>query len=70
MPLLEVVLHPSTQSQYSDQATQFYKLMGKAPVVVKKETPGFIASRLQADICNEAYSLVKRAIVLAEELGP
>ena len=46
MPLVEVVSHPSTQSQYTDQATQFYKLMSKAPVVVKKETPEFVASLL------------------------
>ena len=69
MRLVEVVPHPSTQSQYTDQATQFHKLMGKAPVVVKKETPGFVMNRLQAAICNEAYSLVQRGIVSAEELG-
>ena len=66
MPLLEVILHPSTQTKYTNQATHFYKLIGKAPVVVKKETPGFIASRLQAAFCNEAYSLVKGSIVSAE----
>ena len=69
IPLVEIVPHPGTQSKYTDQAFQFYQAMGKKPIIVKKEVPGFIANRLQAAVCNEAYSLVQRGVVSAEDLG-
>lgn len=47
----------------------FYKRLGKDPVLVKQETAGFIANRLQAAVCNEAYSLVERGVISAEDLG-
>lgn len=47
----------------------FYPKLGKDPVLVKQETPGFIANRLQAAVCNEAYSLVGRGVISAEDLG-
>ena len=47
----------------------FYKDLGKVPVLVNQETPGFIANRLQAAVCNEAYSLVERGVISAEDLG-
>ena len=50
-------------------AYQFYKDLDKDPVIVNQETPGFIANRLQAAMCAEAYSLVTRGIVSAEDLG-
>ena len=69
MPLVEIVPHPGTQSKYTDQAFHFYQATGKKPIIVKKEVPGFVANRLQAAICNEAYSLVQRGVVTPEELG-
>lgn len=69
MPLVEVVPHPGTGHVYVTAALQFYGSLGKDPVLVNKETPGFIANRLQAAICAEAYSLIARGIVSAEDLG-
>lgn len=69
MPLVEVVPHPETNSAIIQQALQFYESIGKKPVLVKQETPGFAANRLQAALCNEAYSLVNRGILSAEDLG-
>ena len=69
IPLVEIVPHAGTQGKYTDQAFRFYQAMGKKPIIVKKEIPGFVANRLQAAVCNEAYSLVQRGVVSAEELG-
>ena len=69
VPLVEVVPHPATGSEYVDAACQFYKSLDKEPVLVKQETPGFIANRLQAAVCAEAYSLISRGVVSAEDLG-
>ncbi|PKK50426.1 hypothetical protein CI102_7610 [Trichoderma harzianum] len=66
MPLVEVVPHDKTNSYTVDTAMSFYKAMGKSPVLVNQECPGFVANRLQAALAREAYSLVHRGIVSAE----
>jgi 3-hydroxyacyl-CoA dehydrogenase len=66
MPLVEVVPHPKTSETAIETAMNFYKSLGKSPVLIKQETPGFVANRLQAALVNEAYSLVQRGIVSAE----
>jgi 3-hydroxyacyl-CoA dehydrogenase len=69
MPLVEVVPHPGTSDAAIATALQFYNSLGRKAVLIKQETPGFVANRLQAALCNEAYSLVSRGIVSAQELG-
>ncbi|BCR83082.1 uncharacterized protein ACHE_10484S [Aspergillus chevalieri] len=68
IPLVEVVPHPGTNAETISTAMNFYPKLGKDPVLVKQETPGFIANRLQAAVCNEAYSLVGRGVISAEDL--
>lgn len=69
MPLVEVVPHDRTNKTAVDVAMSFYKAMGKSPVLVNQECPGFVANRLQAALNGEAYSLVQRGIVSAEACG-
>lgn len=69
MPLVEVVPHPKTDKASIDTAVEFYKSLNKKPIVIKREIPGFASNRLQAAICSEAYSLVSRGILSAEDLG-
>ena len=57
VPLVEIVPHPGTSDEYVKKAYQFYQSLEKDPVIVKQETPGFIANRLQAAVCAEAYSI-------------
>ncbi|KAI4952568.1 hypothetical protein J4E91_003040 [Alternaria rosae] len=70
MPLVEVVPHANTSSSAIVNAMAFYESVGRRPVHIKDEVPGFVANRLQAALCNEAYSLVARGIVTAQDLGP
>lgn len=67
MPLVEVVPHSGTKPAVIERAMEFYRSIGKSPVLLRQETPGFVANRLQAALVNEAYSLVQRGIVSAEE---
>lgn len=69
MPLVEVVPHPGTSETAVKTAVQFYNSLGRKAIHIKQEAPGFVANRLQAALCNEAYSLVSRGIVTASELG-
>lgn len=68
IPLVEVVPHPGTRQDSVQTALAFYKSLGKKPILLYKEIPGFVSNRLQAAINNEAYSLISRGIVSAEDL--
>lgn len=46
----------------------FYQSLGKKPILIRKEVPGFVANRLQAAVNNEAYSLVSRGVISAQDL--
>ncbi|CAG1964018.1 unnamed protein product, partial [Fusarium graminearum] len=68
IPLVEVVPHPGTSSDAVSSALAFYKSLGKKPILLHQEVPGFVSNRLQAAINNEAYSLISRGIVSAKDL--
>lgn len=68
IPLVEVVPHPGTSSESTSRAMEFYRSLGKRPILLHHEVPGFVSNRLQAAINNEAYSLISRGIVSAEDL--
>ncbi|RFU74888.1 3-hydroxyacyl- dehydrogenase [Trichoderma arundinaceum] len=68
VPLVEVVPHPGTSATSISAAMDFYKFLGKRPILLRHEVPGFIANRLQAAVNNEAYSLLSRGIISAEDL--
>ncbi|KAI9039899.1 uncharacterized protein KD926_009000 [Aspergillus affinis] len=68
VPLVEVVPHPRTSKQSVSATMEFYRFLGKAPILLHYEVPGFVSNRLQAAINNEAYSLISRGIVSTEDL--
>ncbi|KJK61027.1 hypothetical protein P875_00042733 [Aspergillus parasiticus SU-1] len=68
IPLVEVVPHAGTSEEYTSTAMRFYQSLGKRPILVHHEVPGFVSNRLQAAINNEAYSLISRGVVSAEDL--
>ncbi|KAJ4137147.1 hypothetical protein NW768_002728 [Fusarium equiseti] len=68
IPLVEVVPHPDTTSDTISSAIAFYTSLGKKPILLHQEVPGFVSNRLQAAINNEAYSLISRGIVSAKDL--
>ena len=69
MPLVEIVPHPKTAEEATERTKDFFSSIGKYPVVVRQEVPGFVANRLQAALTMEAFSLVQRGVVTPEELG-
>ncbi|KAF4625549.1 hypothetical protein G7Y89_g12618 [Cudoniella acicularis] len=68
IPLVEVVPHAQTSSTSISTAIEFYRSLGKSPILVKKETPGFIANRLQAAIIAEAFSLVANGVASPQDV--
>ncbi|KAF2754551.1 hypothetical protein EJ05DRAFT_520679 [Pseudovirgaria hyperparasitica] len=68
MPLVEVVPHTGTTKDASNTALEFYRSLGKSPILIHQETPGFVANRLQAAVIREAKSLVFRGVVSARDV--
>ncbi len=68
IPLVEI-----TKGEQSSMATlscvkEFYSLLGKEPVILNKETLGFIANRLQMAISREIMDLVMRGVCTIEDV--
>jgi len=68
IPLVEVVPHPGTFAEVSEHCLAFYRSLGKKPILVRKEVPGFVVNRLQVAVAREAYSLCLRGVATAEEI--
>ena len=68
MPLVEVVGAPTTPARTLQRARDTYLALGKRPVVLTDEVPGYLANRLQAALWREAYSLVERGVVTVEDV--
>lgn len=54
LPLVEIV----ADSVAAPIAEAFYKKLGKVPIVLKKDVPGFIGNRFQETILREAFHMV------------
>ncbi|SIR98962.1 3-hydroxyacyl-CoA dehydrogenase NAD-binding domain-containing protein [Williamsia sterculiae] len=68
MPLVEVVPGRRTSPATTDAAVALYRQLGREPVVVGKEIPGFVANRLQGAISREARFLVQSQVVSPADL--
>jgi len=68
MPLLEVVPPPSTSQEVIDRTLEYWRNLGRVPVLIRKECTGFVANRLAFALFREACSLVAQGIVSVEDL--
>lgn len=68
VPLVEVVPGGQTPPELAQRAVEFYRSLGKVPVLLRKEIGGFVANRLQSAIFRESVHLVLEGVVTPEEL--
>lgn len=68
LPLVEVVPGERTTEEGVQAAVDFYTLVGRTPVVERKEIPGFVGNRLQNALNREAIHLVEQGVVTPEDL--
>jgi len=68
IPLVEVVPGEKTSAEAVARAVEFYTSLGKKPIVLSKEVPGFVANRLQAAIFRECVHLVADGVVTEQQL--
>jgi 3-hydroxybutyryl-CoA dehydrogenase len=62
VPLVEVVQAERTSPETVETITRLLERVGKAPVHVRKDVPGFIGNRLQHALWREAFALVDAGV--------
>ncbi|MDQ0093166.1 3-hydroxyacyl-CoA dehydrogenase family protein [Paeniglutamicibacter psychrophenolicus] len=62
MKCVEVVRHGETSQETIDTTMELARSMGKSPVLVNKEIPGFVANRLMGALRDEALALQEAGI--------
>ena len=68
IPVVEIVGGEQTARETVMAAHHLMKALGKTPVLLKREVPGYIVNRLQAALLREAISLVDKDVASAEDV--
>ncbi len=68
MPLVEVVRGEKTSSEVFERGLAFVQSLGKTPVRVQKDVPGFVMNRIFSAAMREAVDLVEQGIATPEDI--
>ena len=68
IPLVEIIRGPRTADATAQAVYGLMKKVGKSPVIVQKEMPGFIGNRIQAAVWREILSLVAEGVASPQEI--
>jgi 3-hydroxybutyryl-CoA dehydrogenase len=68
IPLVELVRGPETSDDTVMTMTALLTHIGKRPIVVEKEVPGFILNRLQGALLREALWLVQNGVASPQDI--
>ncbi len=68
LPLVEVLGGERTDSGAIDWVDAFYQTLGKTPLRVRAEVPGYVSDRLQEALWREALHMVADGVATTEEI--
>lgn len=68
VPLVEVIQGASTKHEVIQNLLSLLTELGKSPVHVKMDIPGFIGNRLQHALAREAMSLLQKGVASAADI--
>ena len=68
MPLVEIVPGKETSPETVERAVDVYAGLGKLPIKLKKELPGFVGNRLQKALNEQATYLVQQGVIEPQDL--
>ena len=68
MECVEVVRHAGTSQETVDTTLAFARSLGKAPVLINREVPGFVANRLMGAVQKEALALLAGGVASMEDI--
>lgn len=67
-PLVEVVSGERTDRRLISQLLELARYLGKRPIHVRRDVPGFVGNRLQFAVMREALHLVEEGIATPEDV--
>ncbi len=68
IPLVELVPGRQTSPQVMQEARGFYERLGKVPVTLRREVPGYLENRMTAALYREAVDLVHQGVASVEDV--
>ncbi len=68
IPLVEISRGEKTSDETVTRTRDFYRSLGKEPIVLEKEALGFVANRLSVALYREAVDLVVRGVCTIEDI--
>lgn len=68
VPLVEVVSADTTDPKTAEGLVELMKKLGKAPIWVKKDIPGFVGNRIQHALLREALYLIDNGVVTPDDV--
>jgi carnitine 3-dehydrogenase len=68
IPLVELMPGEATDLRTLERAKVFFESVGKEPVVLTKDIPGYIANRMSAALWREAIELVRSGVATVEDV--
>ncbi len=68
IPVVEIVGGEKTSAWSVEAASALMRRLGKIPVLLKREVPGYIVNRLQAALLREAIDLVAKGVATVEDV--
>jgi carnitine 3-dehydrogenase len=68
IPIVEIAPGELTDQQAIEAARSFYISVGKIPVVLRREVPGYLANRMSAALWREAINLVLSGVASVEDV--
>jgi 3-hydroxybutyryl-CoA dehydrogenase len=68
IPLVEIVQNKVPRPDVVPITLDLMRSIGKSPVLLNKEIPGFIANRLQIALAREVFHLLEEGVASAEDI--
>lgn len=68
IPLVEIICGDKTAKETADVVFQIAESLGKKPIMVKKDAPGFALNRIQFAVLREAMHIVESGIADMEDV--
>ena len=68
VPIVEIAPAPWTDPETLAKAKRLYERAGQVPIILKKESPGFVLNRLQAVLLAEAFRIVADGVCSPKDL--
>jgi 3-hydroxyacyl-CoA dehydrogenase len=68
VPIVEIAPAEWTDAESVEKARKIYEKAGQVPIILRKESPGFILNRLQAVLLAEAFRLVGAGVASPQDV--